>query len=180
MAAKRTNSMEIRVLRDNMLESPPPPPPGTTMREWFTGLAIANPELMKDVPPGERVAEAMRLADELIVALSAPRVPQLDTMRPPSRKEMKEWEKTLKVNKAAVIRKNFDTCPAAPNARRRVPETSDAMLPPPLRPETCTSLPPLPPFKLPMQGGKHLPATSRYSSLQDDVMQPQHKDCDEE
>ena len=70
--------MELRAIRGQLLESPPPAPSGASIREWFAGLALSNPELMRDIAPEDRVAEAVRLADELIGGLASPKVPNLD------------------------------------------------------------------------------------------------------
>ena len=75
MTKARTVSMELRAIREQLNESPPPPPSGTTIREWFAGLALMNQVLMRDIEPAQRVNEAIRLADELMSALAAPRVP---------------------------------------------------------------------------------------------------------
>ncbi len=66
-----------------MNESPPPPPSGTSVREWFAGLALMNPTLMSGLSPCERAVEAVRLADELVRALVAPRTPSQESMSVP-------------------------------------------------------------------------------------------------
>ena len=91
----RTRSMEIRALRQRMDEQPPPAPAGTSIREWFAGLVMASPELMKDVPLNERAKVAVQLADELTLALQAPRCPTQESMRAPSDKEMSAWEQSV-------------------------------------------------------------------------------------
>jgi|SRR5581483_59161 len=87
MLKSRTMSMELRLIRQQMQESPPPPPAGTTVREWFAGLALMNPALMRDLNPAERVTEAIRLADELVRALAVPRTPSQESMAAPSTEE---------------------------------------------------------------------------------------------
>ncbi len=70
-------------MRQQMAESPPPPPTGATVREWFAGLALMNPVLMHGLTAQERVQEAVRLADELITALAAPRTPSQESLTVP-------------------------------------------------------------------------------------------------
>ena len=118
----RTKTMELRAIRERMYESPPPPPNGTTVREWFAGLALASPELMKDVPMHERAAEAVRLADDLVKALAAPRMPSKESMAPPTEEAMALWDKKIEDQTQATNR------PPASRTRR---ESLHAMLPPP-------------------------------------------------
>jgi len=163
---KRRGTLEMRFDRGNTHESPPPPTAGMTIREWFAGLALANPELMKDVPESERAVEAVRLADELAAALAAPLVPTMKSMRPPSKKEMRAWEKKIKVDKAAIIGRVGDTNVASPNARDR---RRDVIFPAAPDDFNCdrNSLPPLP---LPLRASSraHLPEDTTYSSIDQD------------
>lgn len=45
------------------------------MREWFAGMALANPEIMKDVPEQDRIDVAIAHADRLVAALAVQRQP---------------------------------------------------------------------------------------------------------
>lgn len=126
---KRTASMELKAIRDQLLESPPPPPSGTSVREWFAGLALSNPSLMKDVEPTERAAEAVRLADELLRALLQPRVPQ--GIDGPTEDDLRRWEKRLADDAASTTRRNRQTLPDQSRAKKQAivtaPETPAAV-----------------------------------------------------
>lgn len=100
--------MEIRLMRERTYSSPPPPPSNANIRDWFAGLALANPELMKDVPTELKAKEAVRLADEMMLALASPRVPTVESMRAPTPKEMHDWE--AHVSSQRDLRTK-DTCP---------------------------------------------------------------------
>lgn len=126
--SKRRKTLEIDIVRAKMLESPPPPLSGMTMRQWFAGLAIANSELMKDIPESNRALEAVRLADELIIALESPRLPTKSSMRHPTKKELKDWEDAIKEKTIEMTIRSGDTAPASPRARSR----RDAILPKPI------------------------------------------------
>lgn len=168
-------------MREKTLESPPPPSTGMTMRQWFAGLALANPELMKDVSENERVSEAVRLADELIRALEPPRAPALDSMRSPTCSEMHAWEEKIKIDNAKkVIHSESATEPAVPIAKNKPsPEAAYA---------SRSSLPPLPPLpppsKLPMcrlSYVEKLPANTRYSFIKNvDERKESIDSCDNE
>lgn len=95
--------MELRAIRKQMQESPPPPPTGTTVREWFAGLALMNPELMHGIPHAERPQEAVRLADELVRALSFMKTPSQESMTVPSTEEglTQSWNDMCGAVKAA-------------------------------------------------------------------------------
>lgn len=122
---KRTASMELKAVREQLGGSPPPPPHGTGVREWFAGLAISNPILMKDVPHAERAKEAVRLADELMAALATPRMPTLESLAPPSDAEMSVWEKKITDDKESLARINRDTVPHGMKAKSKTPTIKD-------------------------------------------------------
>ncbi len=136
--------MELRMVREQVAGSPPPAPHGTTVREWFAGLAMMNPTLMKDISPDRYADEAVRLADELIKALVAPRVPTLESMRAPSDEEMVVWEQKVDDDKVKSERMSrVTTCPGIrrvtppSSAKGKVPSRKPTMkfngvLPPPL------------------------------------------------
>jgi hypothetical protein len=108
---KRTLSVELRTLREQLDESPPPPPPGATVREWFAGLALMNAELMKGIAPHERGTEAARLADELISALATAKLPSEASMEAPSSEQLLAWELDIKAKQEAKQRRDRDTVP---------------------------------------------------------------------
>lgn len=125
--AKRINSMEIRAIRDQLKESPPPAPSGSSVREWMAGLALANPVLMQGISVEHRAKEAVRLADELITALAAPKVPSLESMAPPSEAELSAWKGRIDKEKDRLTRQLRDTVPSLkcmhpPAISRRLPE----------------------------------------------------------
>ena len=163
---KRTRSMELRAMRAALPESPPPPPSGATVREWFAGLALANPELMRNIPPERRAAEAVRLADELIGAMSVQRTPSLESMSAPSEEELAAWEKSIADKKEAAARQSKATCPeglkAVKGPASKKPTIQfGAILPPP-------SFIPSPP-KSPVIRRDGLPEDTRYSLRCGDV-----------
>lgn len=45
----RRQSIELKSVSNGREEPPIPPPSNISLREWFAGLALGNPELMKDV-----------------------------------------------------------------------------------------------------------------------------------
>lgn len=166
MMPKHRGTLEIKILRDPTLESPPPAPTGTTLRQWFAGLALANPELMKDVPESERVAEAVRLADELVGALDVARMPTLDSMAAPSKAELRIWEKKVKIDNAISVSRGRDTAYPPSKPRHR-----DAHFPAPpvdykdgYKPDS-TSLPPLPPPVSTITSRAIPPEATTYSSV---------------
>jgi hypothetical protein len=128
---KRTMSMELRAIRTQMNESPPPPPTGASVREWFAGLALMNPELMKDLSPVERAVEAVRLADELIRALATPKLPSQESLAAPSAAEMTEWDKQVADNNEAKARQGRETVPDVKKVRCKTAAYEFGMLPPP-------------------------------------------------
>lgn len=105
---------------NHLYADPPPPPVGASMREWFVGLALMNPALMTEVPLHLRAIEAVKLADELLAALAAPRTPSLESLKPPTENELEKWsEHVTKVNEKNAFSRR-DTRPAAPiSARQR-------------------------------------------------------------
>lgn len=90
----RRPSIQMAHVSAGRMASPPAPPAGVNMRAWFAGLALGNPELMKDVPAADRATEALRLADELLAALVS-KVPTAESLAPPTEAEMKVWDNTI-------------------------------------------------------------------------------------
>lgn len=134
--------MELRAIRQQMQESPPPPPYGTTVREWFTGLALMNPELMKGLNSVERITEAIRLADELVVALAAPRTPSQESMRVPTTEDglVQSWNGMANAMKASdrKERQERDTNPGIRRAERTTTVTGmGAVRHPTIPPPSC-------------------------------------------
>lgn len=121
-------TMELNAIRKQLVESPPPAPSGTSIREWFAGLAMMNPVLMAGVPAVERAAEAVRLADQLIAALAAPRMPSPESLKPPPREDMANWERQLSEANSQKERQARVTCPAIRKAK--VPLPSEMSVPP--------------------------------------------------
>jgi hypothetical protein len=164
MMPKHRGTLEIKVVHNRGgLELPPPPPAGLTMRQWFAGLALANAELMKDVPDNDRMTEAVRLADELVAALDPPRAPTLKSMRPPSKKELRVWEAKVKVENEASVRRGQNT--VAPSSRST---HKDAIYPAPVSVDytlDSSSLPSLPPPSPPRSPRELLPEDTTYSSI---------------
>jgi len=128
--------MELRAIRQQMQESPPPPPHGTTVREWFTGLALMNPELMRGLTPEERVNEAIRLADDLIKALAAPRHPSQESMTVPTTEEglTQSWNNMADAMKQADAKERRERVTAAPKRRATQAYGFKATIPPPPHP----------------------------------------------
>lgn len=60
--------------------SPPPPPSVATVREWFVGIVLSNPELMRSISEKDRIAESIRIADEMVRALGEAKLPTPDTL----------------------------------------------------------------------------------------------------
>lgn len=124
MNAPRRPSVEIASLGEGRLNNAPAPPADITMRQWFAGLALGNPELMKGVPQGKRVSEALRLADEMTLALKT-KVPTVESMAAPTEVEMQHWDQQ-------VESRGRPTMPARaralmlppPNVERRPPPSS--------------------------------------------------------
>lgn len=116
---KRTKSMEFKAIRQQLQESPPPAPSGTTIREWFAGLALMNPVLMTGVEPADRATEAVRLADELVKALEVPRIPSRESMAPPSAEELERWGRDLRAKTPPAARETRpDIAPARLKAQK--------------------------------------------------------------
>jgi hypothetical protein len=161
---KRTRSMELRAMRQGLVESPPPPPPNATVREWFAGLALANPELMKGIPQSLRPMEALRLADELILAMQAPKVPSLESMAAPSEEEMVAWDKQVASENQVKDMRSRPTNPEGLRiATKKSPITirSKTIAFGAVLPSPATHAPPSPIIR-----HEGLPAPTRYSSLQ--------------
>lgn len=118
MPKTRTMSMELRAIREQVQESPPPPPAGATVREWFAGLALMNPALMEGLGPHARAVEAVRLADELIKALAAPRVPSQESMAAPTEVEMEQWDAHVASERETKERRERATNPDIKPAKR--------------------------------------------------------------
>lgn len=128
---RRTKTMELRAIRAQMSESIPPAPSGTTIREWFAGLAMSNSELMKEIPVELRAREAVRLADELVAALAPPSLPSPESMKG----EFGDELETDFTNKGKEMMRHYKTNPEVPIARikkllLKTPRFST--LPPPL------------------------------------------------
>jgi hypothetical protein len=153
---KRTMSMELRAIRASVDESPPPPSAGMSVREWFAGLAMMNPELMRDLAPGERAGEAVRLADELIRALATPGLPSQESLAAPTEAVMAEWDKKIADDNDVRARRGRETQPAGKNVRKQTARYDLGMLPPPL-----TSSPELP----------HVDATTHFRRASDHLRQ---------
>lgn len=105
----------------NDMRETPPPPATTGLKEWFAGLALGNPEIMRDVPPEKRVEEAVRLASELISALAQPRTPSTDVFKVPTVTELTTWSEKIEHRTRATV----PEMPAVKHKHR------SSMLPPP-------------------------------------------------
>lgn len=101
--------VDLNEVRRQLNASPPPPPAGTSVREWFAGLALLNPTLMEGIPPELRPAEAVRLSDQMVKALATPRAPNLDSMKAPSDEELQMWEQKLVDQKERIERRERET-----------------------------------------------------------------------
>ncbi len=95
----------------------PPPPSGSGLREWFAGIALSNAELMKDIAPEDRIAAAVKIADELVGALMVPRAPSNTTIKINERadQEFSLNEKRERVTQPAIrAAKRNSMFPASP------------------------------------------------------------------
>ena len=137
---KRTVSMEIRAIRNMLNESPPPPPSGTTLREWFAGLALAT-ELMKELPVELRAREAVRLADELITALAVPRIPTQESMAAPTPADMEACDSEVGVAAEKAENSRRVTVPQGIKVRHATLAFDSLPPPPPPRPRKRPSFP---------------------------------------
>jgi len=163
---KRTFSAEIRAIRQGMQESPPPAPSGTTVREWFAGLALASHVIMKDIPVELRAQEAVRIADELIKALRAPKVPTLESMASPTADEMLQWEGKIEEDRVKKERQSRATVPPfralkSPPSSRTPTTKFGAVLPPPSVEGDRQSRPTIPPPVITEKKSSPLPGFPR-------------------
>ncbi len=110
----------------------PPPPSAASLRDWFAGIALSNPELMKDLGPEDRVKVAVETAERMMAALSVP--------RPPSNTKItvvdNPVEPTLVTMAANAERRERDTVPGIRAAKR------NSIIPPPC-PPSAPELPPV-------------------------------------
>lgn len=125
--------------------SPPPAPSGTTLREWFAGLAMGNPELMRDIAPEARIPEALRVADQLISALMTPRAPSQESMAAPSEEEMQQWDEAVAEAKETKERQTRATMPELKRKPSRTKTLVGVALP-------ANAPPPVPGHSYPMAG----------------------------
>lgn len=128
----KTRSIQLGTLKEGLAESLPPVPTTASLREWFAGLALANPVLMKDVPVNDRVKEAVRIADELSLALVAPKAFDVDSCSPPTLIELATWERKIAIDNEKFVRQSLDTMPASPSSNH----SRQAILPPSNKRET--------------------------------------------
>lgn len=126
-------------MREKVFASPPPAPAGTTLREWFAGLAMGNPEIMKDIEPSARIQEALRVADELIKALGMARVPTLESMAAPSEEEMQAWDDHIAEQRETKERQSRAT---VPDLKAKKPNRTKTLMGVAIDPN---ALPPVPP-----------------------------------
>ncbi len=105
----------------------PPPPSGSGLREWFAGIALSNAEFMKDIKPEDRVAAAVKVADDLINALTAP--------KPLSNTSIK-INNIVEQDQSLIEKRERATQPAIRSAKR------NSILPPPMDVQRSN----LPPF----------------------------------
>jgi len=93
------------------------------LREWFAGLAIGNVELMRGVDPEHRALVALKVADQLINALAAPRRLSPTSLMSPSDDDMKRWDASLAEIRAAQDRQARDTLPSAKRVQSSTKKT---------------------------------------------------------
>lgn len=137
---KRRSTVELRTIieTERQLVSPPPIPPapaGSSLREWFAGLALSNPLLMRDIDIDCREIEAVRIADEMMRALRTPRVPSQESMRSPSESDLNAWsERLIPINEERERRVRA-TIPELPTRKTpsMYPRTLTGLVPPPLQ-----------------------------------------------
>lgn len=129
---RRRPTVELRSIieRERLFVSPPPAPPGTSLREWFAGLALGNPSLMDGIEPACRVAEALRIADELLGALSSPRVPSQESMAAPSAEEMQRWDDHVAQENELRERQGRATIPELRSRPSRTKTLTGVAIPP--------------------------------------------------
>ena len=143
MIRRPTVELHAIINRERVFASPPPAPAGTSLREWFAGLAMGNPELMKDIEPSARIQESLRIADELIGALVTPRTPSKESMAAPTEEEMQRWDEAVAEANETKARQTRATVPGIKMKRTKTlmgvaidPNAQASQLPP---------LPPPPP-----------------------------------
>lgn len=161
-------TMELRAIREHLQESPPPAPSGTSMREWFAGLALMNPMLMAGIPDSKRAAEAVRLADELVAALAPSKAPSLESMAAPTESELVAWGLHIKDKSQRQSQDTERAIPVVSAGGRKPTMRFGAILPPPIgAPLPPENRPPLP-SPVPGIGRGHLgmlPEDTRYSAV---------------
>lgn len=115
---KRRPTAELRniIRNERVFASPPPAPVGTSLREWFAGLALGNPEVMRDVERSCQADEALRIADELLGALVAPRQPT--KVMPLTKEEMQRWDAAFAESNETKERQSRATIPQLNLVRR--------------------------------------------------------------
>lgn len=118
-------TIEFAEISMGRLASPPAPPAGTNMRAWFAGLALGNPELMKNVPAERLTQEALRLADELMAALT-PRVPTEKSLDAPTEAEMQVWDKRINEQARETVKPQKHFWTHAPRSSRPAPPSKPA------------------------------------------------------
>lgn len=111
MVRRPTVELQAIIKSEKVFMSPPPAPPGTSLREWFAGLALGNPEIMRDIDPEGRVPEALRVADALINALMTPKQPTLESMAAPTEEEMQAWDEHIAEERQTRERQTRATVP---------------------------------------------------------------------
>lgn len=107
---ERRSTIEMKALIQQQLvalRTPPPlAPAGTSLREWFAGLAIGNVELMKDIDRERYGTEALRIADQLLFALATPRQPTVESMAALSDEQMEAWSAKIVAENLAKVDKH--------------------------------------------------------------------------
>jgi len=110
MKRRRTTELQAIVDHERILV-PPPSMVGTSLREWFAGLAIGNAALMDGIDDDYKIIEAIRIADELVKALAAPKTPTLESMAAPTEEEMKVWDEATAIKNDEKVRQSRATIP---------------------------------------------------------------------
>lgn len=125
MNRRPTVELQAIISRERVFVSPPPAPSGTSLREWFAGLAMSNPELMRDIAPEARIQEALRVADQLIGALMTPRTPSVESMAAPTEEEMQRWDDAVA---EANVTKERQTRATMPEMKARKPSRTKTLI----------------------------------------------------